>query len=504
MLVAVAIATTPVAVMAETLRESLNSVDFNDYALMFNYYQSQSPYVGQGDFRIIYPVVTTFEHSITTDNVYFVRDSYLGLRTVTDSGWKFGVTGKVQTLGYAADANPELQGMGRRSWSLQAGGVIGKRLGPVAVDLFATHDILNESGGWEAAFKLAWPLGEGRFSLIPQLDLTYQSGDLVDHYFGVEAAEARAGRPEYTAGSAWTWGPRVTALYRWHEHWYVRASMRADFLPGEISNSPIVARDSSLAFGLGIAYDSRAFVSLDDAEPNEDNFFEASVGAFMISSDTNIDFVGSLAQSVGDLEGIQRLDDQDLSWPIEIAWQMGRFHRLDLRYFALKRSGSVILDAPLTIADSVFSANEQLITRLDTRILRLSYAFSVFRDAQKEFSILGGVSTTLVDYAAVGDVDSAVANTNLVLPVIGASARISFTDKVAVEGRLEIFALDVDDKEGDMADLNLSGTYRFSPRLLAGIGYQLFRQNISSGDDSFSGDVRIDYRGPQVFLRAQF
>jgi outer membrane protein len=492
------------ATAAGPLRAYLNDFDFNDYALSFEYYQSQSAYKGEDDFHIVYPIITSFEHSILTDDVYFVRDSYIGLRNVMDNGWKFGLVGKVQTLGYGANANPELAGMRRRSWSLQAGAVVGKRLGPIAVDLFASHDILNESGGYEGNFKFAWPLRDGRFSIVPQLDLTYQSSKLVNHYFGVRTDEVRPGRTEYTPGAAWTMRPSVSFSYRWHRYWYTRINISASILPDEIRDSPIVARDSTWAFNLGIAYDSRAFVSMDGAHWKQDNFFELSLGAFALRSGSRINLVSASPQTAGDLERVQRIEERSVVWPIEIAWQMGRFHRLDLRYFDLVRKGEATLDFPLTVGDITFPANELLATQLDTSMLRLGYSFSVFRDTQKELSILGGVSMTRVAYTVDGASDTIEAQTTMTLPVIGARGRASFTDRISLEARVEVFALDLDDKDGDMVDVAIYGTWTFSPQWVAGIGYQYFRQRISAKEDSLSGDVKIDYQGPQAFLRARF
>ena len=211
----------PLASEAGGFREFLDSIDLNNYSMSLNLYMSESHYEGVDNFAIIYPVPNSFTHPTITDDVFFIRDGYLGLRKVTDSGWKYGGVGKVQTLGYGSSPNDIFSGMSRRDWSVQVGGMFGKRHGPVSIDLFATTDLLNKHGGQEYELKLSYAFASERFQFVPQLNLQYQSDDLVNYYYGVKNSEARPGRPAYLPGAATTPGLGVDFAWKFHPIWHL-------------------------------------------------------------------------------------------------------------------------------------------------------------------------------------------------------------------------------------------------------------------------------------------
>ena len=51
----------------------------------------------------------------------------------------------------------------------------------------AQTDLLGEHDGQEYEFKIARLFDFDRYYVMPQLDVTYQSASLVDHYFGVNS-----------------------------------------------------------------------------------------------------------------------------------------------------------------------------------------------------------------------------------------------------------------------------------------------------------------------------
>ena len=159
---------------------------------------------------------------------------------------------------------------------------------------------------------------------------------------------------------------------------------------------------------------------------------------------------------------------------------------------------------PIIIGDVVFPQDEPIRSSFRTRVVRLAYSFAIFRDSQKELTLIGGISSTELSYRVTGESDELFASTITTLPVIGASGRINLTEKISLDARLEIFAVDIPDRSGDLIDFAIAGAYQFNERFTAGIGLQLFRQDVSTSDESFAGEYRINYFGPLAYARIRF
>ena len=494
----------PVAAEADGFREFLDSVDLNDYALSLNLYTSQSHYIGIDNFAIIYPVPNSFTHPSITNSTLVLRDGYLGLRKITAGGWSYGVTGKIQTLGYGSESSVALAGMKRRDWTVQAGAMFGKRLGPASIDLFATTDLTNEHGGYEYDLKFSYVFATEKLQFVPQLAVLYQSDDLVNHYYGVENSEARPGRPAYAPGAAVTPGLGLDVSWKFHPVWYVYAGINVDFLADEIQNSPIVDKETAWRADIGFAYILKSFVATDsDVLSDYPSEFEIGVGAFFANTTSHVHLNTAVLGLSPDLEDVQGLDDREVLIPIDLVWTFGRYHRLDLSYFELNRNATTDLSVPLSVRGVTFAAGESVSSSFDSRVIRFGYGFSFLRDAQKDLSMFGGVHVTDVELNVSGVNDSVRAGTTAVLPVLGARLRANFTEKVSVGANFEIFALDFDKYSGELIDFSVYGQYRISGHTAIVGGYHFYRQDLTSGDEGLNGNFRIDYSGPYVSFRVR-
>jgi outer membrane protein len=488
-----------------SLRELVDSLDLNKYALTGEVYVGQSLYSGVDNAVVVYPLLRNFGSSVDSDAILFGRGSYGGVRYVWDNDWTAGLVGKVQTLGFGSEDSEIFAGMERRNWSLQAGVTVGKRFDRLTFDLFATSDMLGEHEGEEYELLVAWPFSFGDWELVPQAGFRYQTADFISHYFGVAEDEALPGRPAYAPGGATTNSARLDWTWRFHPKWFVRVATQISFLPDEIRDSPLVDRDTAWSFSLGVSYDAPVFVAPDDPSVRRaGTALELSTGGFWVTSRSRVDLGAAQLPETSRLEDLQQLARHELVVPVEAAWQWGRLHRLDLRLFSLSRSASVHFDDAREIGDTTFGPDETVTTSFDTRVFRLAYGFAVLRDEQKELLVLGGLHVTDTDYRVRDADDSLVASTTPILPVIGLRGRVNMTQKWSVEAGVEAFVLDFADYSGELFDLALAARYRISDRYFLGLGYRYYRQDLRSGDESLFGDVLIDYRGPYAYLGLRF
>jgi outer membrane protein len=487
------------------LVELADSLDLNEFALTGEYYTSQSLYAGVDNFQIVYPLLRTFGSSVHSDSILYIRDRYGGLRYITDDGWVFGVVGTVQTLGYGSEDSDVFSGMERRNWSLQAGAHVGKRFERIAFDLFATTDLLGEHDGEEYDLLVAWPFNFDTWELVPQVGFTYQTSNFVDHYFGVRITEAIPDRrPGYEPGAALTTSARLGYSYRINDRWFMTAAATIEFLPDEIKDSPLVERETAWSFSVGISYDAPAFTAVDDESVRRSgSALEVIAGGFYVRSRSKINYLVVPPISTPALEE-QQLEETELVFPVDVIWQWGRLHRIDFRTFSLSRNSARQLTDPLTIGDTTFGPDEVVRTTLKTRVFRLGYGLSIFRDEQKELSLMGGIHVTDIDFQVLDSDDSARAATTPVLPVLGVRGRANFSDRFSLEVNIEAFALDFDKYNGELFDVSLSGRYRISDRWFAGLGYRYYRHKIRSADDPQFVEYLIDYQGPFAYLGVRF
>ena len=495
----------PTVSSADGFLDTIRSLDLNNYALGTFFLTSTSYYEGIDDFRIIYPAPTLFGSAITSDETFFVRDGDFGLRKRFASGWDLGGLVSFQTLGYGSGASPTLAGMSRRNWTVQAGVTAGRQIAGIRVDVLAETDILDEHNGQEYTLKLAkvfeWP----NLYLVPQVDILYQTADVVNHYFGVRPSEAQPGRPEYKPGSAVTYSANLTGAWRWHPKWFVYASGGIDKVPSEIRNSPVVDRDYVWSLSFGIGYDAPTMLAVDyDRVSDQDSSIEIGVGAFFAHSDAKVFLTDGTATVPVNLETDFNLDDTEVSVPVDVAWRIGRFHRIGFGFFQLKRSGVNDLVVPVDVGDVTFPAGETVQTSFDTSFYELAYAFSLIRDSQKELSLIGGIQVSDISYRSASGTETAVAETTSLLPVIGADLTVNFTDRLTLDVMLQFWALDFGKYSGNLTDFGFFARYQLLDALSVSAGYKFYRQDIDSADENFFGDYRFEYRGPIVDIRARF
>lgn len=124
--------------------------------------------------------------------------------------------------------------------------------------LQALADVTDASSGQEATLDYAYALQWGRTTIVPGAGVRWMSKDLVAYYYGTLDEEVARGVPLYRPGSAVV--PEVSVGFSrpMGEKWRIIGSLKYDFLPDEISDSPLLEPDSNGAARLSIGF-SRSF-----------------------------------------------------------------------------------------------------------------------------------------------------------------------------------------------------------------------------------------------------
>lgn len=117
------------------------------------------------------------------------------------------------------------------------------RAGELALEALA--DVTDASGGQEVSLSYGYPLQWGSFSLVPGAGVRWMSKDLANYYYGVLDEEVARGMPSYRPGSAVV--PEISLGFArpLGGKWRLTGSLKYEFLPDELSDSPFLEPDTS-------------------------------------------------------------------------------------------------------------------------------------------------------------------------------------------------------------------------------------------------------------------
>lgn len=118
----------------------------------------------------------------------------------------------------------------------------------VLTDVSGTH---HGQAAW-LSYTYPWFTPNSEFAFSAGVE--WKSRDLVDYYYGVRRDEVIPGRPAYEGTSGTNAFLRFSASRRLSERWKAVGVMEREFLSSSIRNSPVIERDTSDTFFLGLYY----------------------------------------------------------------------------------------------------------------------------------------------------------------------------------------------------------------------------------------------------------
>ena len=489
--------------------EYLRSYDLNDYALGVAYSQSQNPFIGGSPSGFAYPYLTSFRHMAFTDDWLILTGGELGFRWVNDQGWILGAVGRINTMSSGSATIEELLGLDVREWVAEVSPVVGYRRWPVHFDFRYYAPIFSERGGPSSEFSASLPFEFDWGWLVPEVTLIHSSSERNEYYFGLQPSVDRPNIPEYTPGSSQHPSVGLNFGYAIANKWLLSGSVRHEWLPSEVSNSPLVVNDGLWHWNLGVAYNSDIFrVPEGELESFRTPGFELRAGLYFNNISSKIIRLpadGGPAEEI-ELEDVLGVDKSDDVLSAEAIWRFGHYHRIQAGYFELGRESTTTLLQDLTIGDETFPAGASIDVIADIDIARIAYGFSLMNDAQKELGVLVGMHIadveTVVRSEDTGQEVSSRADTPL--PVIGVYGSVALTDRLDLGANIEIFRMEFDTYEGSLNAFNLNLTYFFTNRMGAGVGYNYFSMDLDSPEGGLRGSTQIRHHGPILFATFTF
>jgi hypothetical protein len=191
----------------------------------------------------------------------------------------------------------------------------------------------------------------------------------------------------------------------------------------------------------------------------------------------------------------------------ELTIRMLRRNRIRVDYFKLTRRGDQVLSRTIEFGDETFTANEQVLSFLDWRMLNLSYLYSLLQNQRFELGlgatlhILEAEARARVPNQALNEEKSGVAG----FPTVAVDAAWRISPRFALTARANYLSASVDESSGSIADYHANLQFRWAPNLSVGLGYTVMNTEIDIvDDDDISGRFAFDIDGPELFIRASF
>ncbi|MHC4119121.1 MAG: MipA/OmpV family protein [Planctomycetota bacterium] len=189
---------------------------------------------------------------------FSIRGLSASYEFLADEGWAVRALAKIRPDGYESNDSSDLDGMSDRRHSLDLGAELWLENSWGNVALEGLTDALSVHHGHEASLtyskRFRAVFGIEKLALRPMAGVSWRSDNLNNYYYGVRAKEARPGRPQYKSGESINPFAGVGLDYRLAERWSIFAMFRNEWLPNEITDSPIIDQDNVISVILGLVY----------------------------------------------------------------------------------------------------------------------------------------------------------------------------------------------------------------------------------------------------------
>jgi hypothetical protein len=200
------------------------------------------------------------------------------------------------------------------------------------------------------------------------------------------------------------------------------------------------------------------------------------------------------------------LDDELNDGALEMMFRMLDRHRVRADFFQLKRNGTAQISRPVRFGDDTYLVSDQVVTTSDLRFFGLTYTYSFIHAERFEFSAGGGVHLFQVEGMASVPVRRIQENFDAAgpFPTLAVDGTYRITDRFSLNARAQYFGIGIDDVDGSLGIYHADVQFRAWRNLAFGLGYTKTSLHVDSTDESFSGRVFFDVKGPEAFVRVSF
>lgn len=190
-------------------------------------------------------------------------------------------------------------------------------------------------------------------------------------------------------------------------------------------------------------------------------------------------------------------------------WRFTERWRFEAEYFQLNRSGDKIIGQDITWNGQVIPAQSQVLSKFNFSDIRTSVGYSFFKTKDKEVGVGLGVHAAAYDANLSGTVNGAPIGgesekVTAPLPVLSVYGQFALTDRWAVAGRMDRFALKYGKYSGNLTGIGLDVMYQPFKNVGFGLGSRALALKVSAEDAGRKAEFKQTFQGPTLFVSASF
>jgi len=235
-----------------------------------------------------------------------------------------------------------------------------------------------------------------------------------------------------------------------------------------------------------------------------DNQFGVSIGVMNADATTNLRLdsnngrLGTAVSFEGDLNGEERKAIPELGF----FWRFNPRHAMEGSFVTLQRDGSRTLNGTINWGDVTFPVNTAVNSSFDSSIFRIAYRYSPWHDQNMEVGFLLGLHYTdmKMSIASATGTISQEASVKYPLPTLGVRGSFRVADNWRLNGFAQLLKLKIGDYDGELINYGVGAEWAFTHEMIAGLGYDYYKYNLSSQKDRAKGEFDYRFDGPKLYF----
>ncbi len=250
------------------------------------------------------------------------------------------------------------------------------------------------------------------------------------------------------------------------------------------------------------------------ASPVTDQFaFRA--GYYLGSAATEGRVDDTATNSIGtpfSLEDDFRFSPQAHQLRVEMMFRMRDRNRLRVDMWELNRNAVTSPTSDITYGGNTFTPADSVRSRFDWRQIDFTYTYSLLRGERYELGL--GLGVHLLQAEAEAQVSASANRPTAVdedfsgagpFATIAIDGSWRFTRRFAFSARGQYLRLHVSSLTAALNDYHADVQFRWRPNVAIGLGYQSTQTRLEVANNSTNnGFMRLDLKGPELFLRTSF
>jgi hypothetical protein len=188
-------------------------------------------------------------------------------------------------------------------------------------------------------------------------------------------------------------------------------------------------------------------------------------------------------------------------------YRFNEHHSLGVSWYAIKFTGSRVLDRDLNWGDQTYPINTQVDSELKFDVYKLNYQYSVFHNDKVELGASFGlhIMKTFAGINASGISQSQSESVTAPLPVFGLFADYNFTPRFSVFYNYQFFFINYEDKvRGGLQDFLFGLEYRVFRNVALGAAYNRFGLHMKAKQDERTLYLDTNWNGGMLYAAVYF